>query len=66
MNIDDYEFYDVDVKVERHESDVSIGFKIEYKCHVTKLNEYAYMYLNKVDVIALAKHFKLTSEDIKD
>jgi len=66
MNIEDHKFYDVDVKVERHESDVSIGFKIEYKCHVTKPNEYAYMYLTKGDVAQLAKHFKLTPEDIKD
>ena len=66
MDIEEYEFADLDVEVEMHKAKNGIGFKIEYKCHVTTPNEYCYMFLTKGDVIALAKHFQLTADDIKD
>jgi len=60
MNIKEYEFKDTDISLSSKKNmDYSISFKVEYKCHVTIPNEYAYMFLTKGDVIALAKHFNL-------
>ena len=65
MNIKNYEFRDTDISLSSKKNmDYSIALKVEYKCHVTEPNEYAYMFIAKVDVIALAKHFKLTANDL--
>ena len=64
-DITKHSFCDVDVEIEQHENDYSVGFKIEYKCHVTIPNEFAYMFLTKNDVIALAKHLKVTASDLQ-
>lgn len=67
MNIEEYEFKDTDISLSSKKNmEYSISFKVEYKCHVTLPNEYAYMFITKRDVMALAKHFRLTLDDIKE
>lgn len=63
MEIKDYQFRDTDISLVKA-SDYSIEIKVEYKCHVTKPNEYAYAWISKECVRNLARHFKLTAEDL--
>lgn len=54
MSIEDYEFDDEDISVVDSTSDLDI----------IELSIGACFYLERRDVIALAKHFKLTSDDL--
>ena len=54
MSIEDYEFSDSDLSV--YDSDGEIVY-MENLCHIVQVE--------REDVIALAKHFKLTEEDLK-
>ena len=62
MNIEEYEFKDTDISLS---SKKFIDDGITIKVQVIG-NAYTYMFLSKHDVIALAKHFELTADDIKD
>lgn len=67
MSIESYSFKDTDVTLSSKKNlDYSVSLKIEHKVNVTVPTEYAYMFLARRDVIALAKHFKLTIDDIKE
>jgi len=57
MKIEDYSF--VDFSIGRVSSANEVGVAIE-----TKRSPWVALYKN--DVIALAKHFKLTADDLKD
>ena len=60
MNIEEYEFTDSEIsKVTRYR----LGKMVEI---ATKRQAHGTIELRKSDVIALAKHFKLTLDDIKD
>ena len=54
MNIEDYEFTDGDIQAYSVGDESSVCFRLSHAN--------AYMY--KEDIIALAKHFKLTANDL--
>ena len=60
MNIEQHKFDDHDVSV-REAFDDHIYLEVDIEN-----NNYSYIDLHKYDVIELAKHFKLTADDIKD
>jgi len=58
MNIENYVFTDVDLKRARIVDDEIFLDDADYEISVISLN--------KEDVIAMAKHFKLTTDDLED
>ena len=53
MSIKEHEFYDKDLSVENNGSE-----------YIFIKNLDGYFWLHKKDIIALAKHFKLTADDL--
>ena len=62
MNIEEYKFKDADISF-RSVDDISISLNLSLE---NNDGDYAYLILENRDVIALAKHFKLTVDDIKE
>ncbi len=62
MNIEDYEFRDTDISLS---SKKNMEYSVSLKVRVAD-NAYTHMFLSKRDVIQLAKHFKLTVNDIEE
>jgi hypothetical protein len=63
VDIEDYEFSDADILCVKVKFNDYVEFKFSDEDHYAL--GFAYLWLDKEDVIALAKHFKLTEEDLK-
>lgn len=67
MGIDNHIFYDNDVKYS-HSSNSEVFIDVEYEQWGGHLNGYsteeATVMIAKSDVIAMARHFKLTADDL--
>lgn len=57
IKIEDYEFCDILVDYAQHANKLGVNIKLRQKA--------SNVIIYKKDVIAMAKHFKLTAEDIK-
>ena len=62
MSIEDYEFVDSDTKALKYKDGLTLTYP-DYVYHDGECLSVVNVY--KKDVIALAKHFKLTEEDLK-
>lgn len=62
MSIEGYKFYDDDLS-HCHNSGGEVYLAVNYDCYDNNLQ--TTVVLNKDDVIALAKHFKLTTNDVE-
>lgn len=62
MNIEDYEFRDSDLKCSRDSDSKTIYLYLDEPVIFQDLQ----VYFKKDDVIAMAKHFKLTADDLNE